>query len=135
MSRITSAGYHFADVRERGGDDPRDLLHAVAEGPGITIGPLSLRTAAGDLGTLVTARPLDPPQSMPDTVLAWRANPSAHLRDTLALIQGLAARLRDEATAIPAPPTPRPSLNAAVDLRRRWSYAARRDFVVDTGCS
>jgi DNA-binding transcriptional LysR family regulator len=90
MSRLARAGYHFAEVRERGGDDPRDLLFAVAEGRGITIGPLSLRAVAGDIGTLVTARPLDPPQTMPDTLLAWRANPPAHVRDTLPLAQALA---------------------------------------------
>jgi DNA-binding transcriptional LysR family regulator len=101
MSRIAAAGYHFAEVRERGGDDARDLLFAVAEGRGITIGPLSLRTAAGDIGTLVTARPLDPPQTMPDTLLAWRTEPPAHRRDTLALVQALTARLRDDAT-VPA---------------------------------
>jgi DNA-binding transcriptional LysR family regulator len=104
MSRIARAGYHFAEVRERGGDDARDLLFAVAEGRGITIGPLSLRTAAGDVGTLVTARPLDPPQAMPDTLLAWRADPPAHLRDIVALVQALAARLRNQATTVPAMP-------------------------------
>ncbi|MEA2234275.1 MAG: LysR family transcriptional regulator, hydrogen peroxide-inducible s activator [Solirubrobacteraceae bacterium] len=101
MSRIAGAGYRFADVRERGGDDPRDLLFAVAEGRGITIGPLSLHTAAGDIGTLVTARPLDPPQTMPDTLLAWQTEPPAHRRDTLALVRALTARLRDDAT-VPA---------------------------------
>ena len=102
MSRIARAGYRFAEVRERGGDDPRDLLFAVAEGRGITIGPLSLRALAGDIGTLVTARPLDPPQTMPDTLVAWRANPPAHVRETLALAQALAEGLRNQATTVPA---------------------------------
>jgi DNA-binding transcriptional LysR family regulator len=104
MSRMARAGYHFAEVRERGGDDARDLLFAVAEGRGITVGPLSLRAAAGEIGTLVVARPLDPPQTMPDTLLAWRTDPPAHLRDTLALVQAVAARLRDEAGAVPEIP-------------------------------
>jgi DNA-binding transcriptional LysR family regulator len=100
MSRIAQAGYRFAEVRERGGHDARDLLFAVAEGRGITIGPLSLRTAAGDVGALVTARPLDPAPTMPDTHLAWRADPPAGLRDTLALVRALAAVLRGEPDAL-----------------------------------
>jgi DNA-binding transcriptional LysR family regulator len=99
MRRMACAGYEFAEVRERGGDDARDLLFAVAEGRGITIGPLSLLAAAGDIGRLVTARPLDPPQTMPDTLLAWQTNPPAHLRDTVALVQALAARLHDEGSS------------------------------------
>lgn len=96
MSRIARAGYEFAEVLQRGGDDPRDLLFAVAEGRGVTIAPVSLSTAAGDVAALVTARPLDPPQTMPDTVLAWPAHPPAHLRDTLGLLREAARRLRDE---------------------------------------
>jgi hypothetical protein len=73
-----------------------------------------MRTAAGDVGMLVTARPLDPPQTMPDTLLAWRANPSAHLHDTLALVQALAVDLRNEASA---PPTAwARDLDSAVEL-------------------
>jgi DNA-binding transcriptional LysR family regulator len=93
LSRLARAGYRFSEVRERGGDDARDLLFAVAEGRGITIGPLSLRAAAGDVGKLVTARALDPPQTMPDTLLAWRADPPADRRDTLELVRARAARL------------------------------------------
>ena len=102
MSRIARTGHRFAEVRERGGDDVRDLLFAVAEGQGITVGPLSLCAAAGEVGTLVIARPLDPRQTMPDTLLAWRAKPPARLRDTLALVRPIAARLRDE--TVPARP-------------------------------
>jgi DNA-binding transcriptional LysR family regulator len=102
-SRIARAGYRFAEIRERGGDDPRDLLFAVAEGRGIAIGPLSLRTAAGDVGRLVTTRQLDPPQTMPDTLVAWRTDPPEHLHETLGLVQALVARLRSGA-ALPAMP-------------------------------
>jgi DNA-binding transcriptional LysR family regulator len=124
MSRIARAGYHFADVRERGGDDVRDLLLAVAEGQGVAFGPRSLRIAAGDIGTLVTARPLDPPQTMPDTVLAWRAGPPARLRDTLAVIRALAVRLRNEAGTGPAS-APRSSSTAQVDGRLEAAPARR----------
>jgi DNA-binding transcriptional LysR family regulator len=86
-----------AEVRDRGGHDPRDLLFAVADGHGIAIGPLSLSAAAGDVGSLVTARPLDPPLTTPDTRLACRADPPAHLRDTLAHARDIATRLRHEA--------------------------------------
>ena len=50
---------------------------------------------ARDVGTLVTARPLDLPQTMPDTLLAWQAKLPAHRHDTLVLVQVLTARLRD----------------------------------------
>jgi hypothetical protein len=123
MSRIARAGYRFAEVRERGGADPRDVLFAVAEGRGVTIGPLSLRMAAGDIGALVCARPLHPPQAMPDTRVAWRADPSARLRHRLAVIRPLAAGLHAEATACAATP-PAQDLPGAVAEASGISFLA-----------
>jgi DNA-binding transcriptional LysR family regulator len=86
--------YGFGAVLQRGGHDVRDLLFAVAEGQGLTIAPKSLHRVFGDVGSLLTTRPLDPPRSMPDTLLAWRADPPAHLRGVVATAQEEARRLR-----------------------------------------
>jgi hypothetical protein len=49
--------------------------------------PRAAARDAGDIGALATGRPLDPPQSMPDTLLAWcdGAAPGHDVRRELAV--------------------------------------------------
>lgn len=61
----------FKEVREAPGADLRDLLFAVASGRGVTVAPASTLRLVGDLAEAVTALPLEPSVSMPDTFLAW----------------------------------------------------------------
>jgi len=91
LSQLQRDEHRFAEVRELGDSDPRDVLFAVAEGRGVTLAPRSLLRAAGEVGALLTALTLDPPLWMPDTAIAWRAGDPA----LLAAIRELARALRD----------------------------------------
>ena len=71
---------------------PRDLVQAVVAG-GITIAPLR----AQDLGaarSAVVVRPLEPPPSMPELVVGWRAEPTRRVLAVLPEIRRLAQELR-----------------------------------------
>jgi DNA-binding transcriptional LysR family regulator len=93
LESIERAGYRFRSVREAGGTTGRDVILAVAEGRGVALEPFSLAEVAG-AGTLVVRRPIDPPIAMPDTVVAWRADPPERLRDVLEHVRAVAWRLR-----------------------------------------
>jgi DNA-binding transcriptional LysR family regulator len=81
LDKLDRAGYRFRAVRETRGHDVRDVLFAVAQGWGVTVGPRSMNRAAGEVGGLVTGLELDPPQAMPKTVLAWRPGTAADAGD------------------------------------------------------
>jgi DNA-binding transcriptional LysR family regulator len=93
LASIDRAGYRFRTVREAGGTNGRDVLLAVAHGRGVTLAPFSLAEVAG-AGTLVLRRPIDPPVAMPDTAVAWRADPPERLRVVLDHVREVARRLR-----------------------------------------
>jgi DNA-binding transcriptional LysR family regulator len=93
LELIEGAGYRFTEVREAGGTNPRDVMLAVAEGLGVAFGPFSLQEVA-EVGGIVVRRPLEPALSMPDTVVAWRADPPSQLRDILAVVREVVRRLR-----------------------------------------
>ena len=93
LAAIEAAGYRFGGVHQGGGMHARDLLLAVARGPGVTIVPFSLKEVS-EAGSLVIRRTLDPPVLMPDVVVAWRANPPRHLRATLETVRRVAVELR-----------------------------------------
>jgi DNA-binding transcriptional LysR family regulator len=65
---------------------------SVAEGLGVALGPLSLQEVS-DVGSIVLRRPLEPPLSMPDMVVAWRADPPGRLQDKLAVVREVAIQL------------------------------------------
>ena len=73
--QLDRAGCRFRSRRETSGEDARDVLFAVTRGAGVTVGPWSMLRAAGEAGTILLRRALEPPLRMPDTVLAWLADP------------------------------------------------------------
>jgi DNA-binding transcriptional LysR family regulator len=83
QARVEGAGYRFAGLHEAPGLDPRDSMLAVAGGQGILLGPFSLADTTEAAGVVVR-RPIVPTIAMPDTVVAWRADPPDHLRAVLA---------------------------------------------------
>jgi DNA-binding transcriptional LysR family regulator len=90
---IEDAGYRFLATREASGTNERDLLLAVAEGCGVLLGAYSLKDIT-EAGRLVIRRPLEPRVLMPETVLAWRANPPSQLGRVLATLREVARELR-----------------------------------------
>jgi DNA-binding transcriptional LysR family regulator len=92
-ARLDSAGFRFGDVRAVGGWDVRDMLLAVAGGSGVAFGPFSLKDV-GQVGEVVVRRPLDPPLTMPDIVVAFPGAPSSQLGGVLAGVRRVAAELR-----------------------------------------
>jgi DNA-binding transcriptional LysR family regulator len=92
LERIDEAGYRFAAVREASGMNPRDVMLSVAEGLGIALGPVSLQEVS-DVGSIVIRRPLEPALTMPDMVVAWRADPPGRLKEKLDAVRGVAKAL------------------------------------------
>jgi DNA-binding transcriptional LysR family regulator len=93
LNELERLGYRFQGLYEAGSDS-RDQILAVAAGAGVAL----LTTTAlesGDAGTIVVSRPLDPPLQMPETVVAWRSRPPAHLRALIPGVRELARGLRD----------------------------------------
>jgi DNA-binding transcriptional LysR family regulator len=93
LAALEAAGYRFGGVHEGGGMHARDLLLAVARGPGVTIVPFSLKEVS-EAGSLVIRRTLDPPVLMPDVVVAWHTNSPRRLRTTLETVRRVAGELR-----------------------------------------
>ena len=91
--RALAGGRTVRAVRETG-VDPRDVLFAVADGGAVALGAASSLRTAGELGRLVAARPLEPEERLPDTVVAWRAEPSRHLDGVLATVRAVAGELK-----------------------------------------
>jgi hypothetical protein len=94
IARVRDAGHEFRRVREWGGGDPRDILMAVAQGTGVALAPAPLLDAVGELATIVTARPIDPPVRMAAIVLAWRAPANAAVSPRLEVARAAARELR-----------------------------------------
>jgi DNA-binding transcriptional LysR family regulator len=93
LALVEEGGYRFAAVREAGGLNPRDVMLAAADGRGVALGPFSLQDVS-DVGGIVIRRQLEPSLSMPDTVVAWRADPPGQLKEKLAVAQQVARELR-----------------------------------------
>jgi hypothetical protein len=68
---------------------------AVAERSGVTFWP-SIGEGGGETSTIVIARELDPPLTMPDTVVAWATIPERLPGALIASIRDLARALRRE---------------------------------------
>lgn len=91
LESIESAGYRFRGVHEVGGADARDLLPAVAQNMGVAFASSSLiEVSEGGAGVV---RPLDPAPSMPETVVAWHANPRRWPQTVLDTVRAVAREL------------------------------------------
>jgi DNA-binding transcriptional LysR family regulator len=84
------------DLHEINTIDPRHGLLAVTSGLGFVFGSSSL-AELGDEGRNLVGRPLDPPLSLPDTVVAWRASAPRGLRSLLSGVREAARALHAEA--------------------------------------
>lgn len=93
IARVRDAGHEFRRVREWGGGDPRDVLMAVAHGNGVALAPAPLLDTVGEIATIVTSCPTDPPVRMPATVLAWRAPAPRRMNGLLDIARAAAREL------------------------------------------
>jgi DNA-binding transcriptional LysR family regulator len=94
LASFGSAGYRFRSVEEAGGLNARDLMVAVAERSGVAFWP-SLGEG-GETSTIVVDRALDPPLTMPDTVVAWTVAPERLPAALIENIRRMAKTLRWE---------------------------------------
>lgn len=94
LSTLAADGGAPHAVRETAGTDVRDLILAVGDGLGIALSPPSFLRSIGDLGTVVTTAAVDPPLRMPETLLAWRAEPDPRLQPVVAAAGSAAGELR-----------------------------------------
>lgn len=97
IEQLERVGYRFRALHEAGAD-PRDSILEAAGGPGLALLPSSTGETVG-AGTIVVRRPLNPPLTMPDTVVAWRAFPATQLRALTDEIRKLAHELRGTMSA------------------------------------
>jgi LysR family transcriptional regulator, benzoate and cis,cis-muconate-responsive activator of ben and cat genes len=92
LTSFGEAGYRFKSVEEAGGLNARDLMVAVAERAGVAFWP---RIGEGsETSTIVVARSLDPPLTMPDTVVAWTKLPERLPASLIQSVRDLAEVLR-----------------------------------------
>lgn len=92
-AEIDRSGYRFRGVVEASGHHVRDVLLEVAHGRGIALGPSSLAMLT-DARSIVVRRTLDPPLTMPDTVLAWQAHRYDRLKERIDVVRDVARDLR-----------------------------------------
>jgi DNA-binding transcriptional LysR family regulator len=93
MALLEDVGYSFRSVQEIDTANPRDLVLAVAGGQGVMLRPRSYR-AVDEGGINVSRAALDPALTMPDTVVAWRANPPRYLARVLSIVREIAREIR-----------------------------------------
>jgi LysR substrate binding domain len=93
LDLVSGAGLQFRAVEDYGDSDPRDVLLAVAEGRGITLAPISMFEIDADLSAVLERVALEPLVRMPDTLLAWRSEPSDAVARVLAAARAAAREL------------------------------------------
>jgi DNA-binding transcriptional LysR family regulator len=111
LASFGAAGYRFRSVEEAGGLNMRDLMVAVAERSGVAFWP-SLGEG-GETSTIVVGRALEPPLTMPDTVVAWAMAPERLPSALIENIRVLAKTLRWESDFDQDPDRDARSLGAA----------------------
>ncbi|MDX6407991.1 MAG: hypothetical protein QOE13_1062 [Gaiellaceae bacterium] len=92
LKSFAAAGYQFESVQEAGGCTARDLMVAVAEQSGV-----AFWTSIGEgseTSSIVVPRALDPPLTMPETVVAWATVPERLPASLTASVRDLAKELR-----------------------------------------
>jgi len=95
LAQLDDAGYRFSAVTEASAADRRNLVLAIVMGGGISLGPYGQADDDTPDGMIVL-RPLSPPLSMPDWVLAWPADPPRWLRPMIRVARSLARELYRE---------------------------------------
>jgi DNA-binding transcriptional LysR family regulator len=90
-----AGGYSFRGVQPSGGAEVQDMVAAVAQGLGVSLGSLSM-VEAGGVGTLVAARPIDPPMQLPETVVAWRADQPRTLQRVTRTLREIVRAARED---------------------------------------
>lgn len=98
---ISDAGYRFGSTRDAGGSSARELMLPIAAGLGIALHRASLGGSGGASGVVVS-RGLDPPLTLPDTVLAWSLSPPAELDTVIEVARETARELRRAPLAAPS---------------------------------
>jgi DNA-binding transcriptional LysR family regulator len=93
LALFDDRGYRFSTIRETEGSNLRDLMLAVASGSGVALVPASV-TELSETGGIAVRRPIDPPLAMPDTVVAWPANPRRLPPPLVETVRDLARELR-----------------------------------------
>jgi DNA-binding transcriptional LysR family regulator len=93
LASVAAAGYRFRSIRETGGRSGRDVVLAVAGGLGVALIPSSVDLVGAD-GTVVVRRPIDPAPRLPETVVAWRADPPRRVSARLGSIRDIAREIR-----------------------------------------
>jgi DNA-binding transcriptional LysR family regulator len=93
LGTIDDGSYRFRGVVEASGPHVRDVLLEVAHGRGVALDSSSLAELCDARG-LVVRRELDPPLTMPDTVIAWAASRPHHLHQLIAVVREVARDLR-----------------------------------------
>jgi DNA-binding transcriptional LysR family regulator len=92
-SRLEDANFRFEHLSDVvGSHDGRDGILAAATKRGVVLLPEAL-FETGQAGSIAVHRPLDPPVSMPHTVVGWRADPASQLRQVVALVRDVARNL------------------------------------------
>jgi DNA-binding transcriptional LysR family regulator len=92
LKRFKAAGYTFSDLRDVAGNDGRDALLSLVGGSGVALLPASI-LGTSQAEPLVVRIPLVPSVTLPDTVLAWSANPPRQLGDILGDVRSVASRV------------------------------------------
>ena len=96
LASVMAAGYRFRSIRETAGTSTRDVVLAVGDGLGVTLVPSSTDLVGAD-ETVVVRRPIDPAPRLPETVVAWRADPPRRVSALLGSIRAIAREMRGSA--------------------------------------
>jgi DNA-binding transcriptional LysR family regulator len=101
LTSFGEAGYRFKSVEEAGGLNARDLMVAVAERSGVALWP---KLGEGsEMSSIVVARGLNPPLTMPETVVAWARLPERLPASLIQSMRDLAEVLHGASGSEPDP--------------------------------
>jgi DNA-binding transcriptional LysR family regulator len=93
VSTIEQAGFRFGDVYEVQSNDPRDVVVAVANGNGISLGTAAY-VAVAQASEIVACRPLAAPVTGPEIGVAWKGNGPRNVRGLIDVVREVARELR-----------------------------------------
>jgi DNA-binding transcriptional LysR family regulator len=94
LATFGAGGYRFRGVQPSGGLEVQDMVAAVAQGLGVSLGSQPM-VDAGGVGTLIAARPIDPPMRLPETVVAWHSDPPRTLQRVTSTLREIVRTARD----------------------------------------